>query len=54
MVKNVKLKILGTRNTKGTLFLTFSLRFTLLLEEIDACPTILSGIHFQSVRPTLM
>jgi len=32
-----------------TLFSTPSLTLTFLLDEINACPTTLSGVHFQSV-----
>jgi len=40
--------------SRDTLFSTLSLTLTLLLDEINVCPTILSGTHFQNVRPTLI
>jgi len=33
---------------------TLSLALTLLLGEINVCPTTLCGFHFQSVCPTLI
>jgi len=42
------------RNANNTLFLTLSQTFTILLDEINVCPTTLSGFHFQNVGPTLI
>jgi hypothetical protein len=38
----------------ATLSFEHSLTLTLLLGEINLCPTILCGFHFQSVSPTLI
>ena len=37
----------------GTLSFQHSLTLTLLLDEINVCPSTLSETHFQSVRPIL-
>jgi len=40
--------ILYLRNIGNTNFLTLSLRFTLLLDEINVCPSILSGTFWST------
>ena len=39
------------RNANNTHFSILSLATTLLLDEINACPTTLCGFNFQSVDP---
>ena len=41
--------ILYLRNVRGTLFSTLSLILTLLLNEINVCPTILSGTFWSTL-----
>ena len=41
------------RNASNTNFSTLSLALTLLLDEINACPTTLCGFNFQSVDTQL-
>ena len=42
------------RNASNTLFSTLSQTLTILLGEINVCPTTLSGFYFQNVGPTLI
>jgi len=50
------MKVLDTfkRNASNTLFSTLSQTLTILLGEINACPTTLSEFHFQNVGLTLI
>ena len=49
-----KNKIKIKRNASNTLFWALSLAVTLLLGEINVCPTTLCGFHFQSICLTLI
>jgi len=42
------------KNVNNTLFSTLSQTLTILLGEINVCPTTLSGFHFQNIGSTLI
>jgi len=39
---------------RGGMLATLSQTLIILLGEINVCPTILSGFHFQNIEPTLI